>query len=75
MSSDSSKCSYHVLYAPALLIDHYELKAFTELVYTLTGEKFDKIKGLGFPKAFVKMPSWVKYNENLTATEIYEERY
>ncbi|CAI2198675.1 18784_t:CDS:2, partial [Funneliformis geosporum] len=220
-SSDSSKCSYHVLYAPALLIDHHELKAFTELVYTLTGEKYDngwndlnhtrvqpptslgvevrprllsteknnnplriivghdilqkcadlvlqrhsnylrdwtieekeetkesfvyfnrkallecplckrihdkdqrwfgriyasgefivkcfqqnsdergeifecdpsiaekiqkenknlspashRIKGLGFPKAFVKMPSWVKYNENLTATEIYEERY
>ena len=42
MSSDSSKCSYHVLYAPAFLIDHYELKAFTELVYTLTGEKFSK---------------------------------
>ena len=41
-SSDSSKCSYHVLYAPALLIDHHELKAFTELVYTLTGEKFGK---------------------------------
>ena len=41
-SSDSSKCSYHVLYAPALLIDHHELKAFTELVYTLTGEKFSK---------------------------------
>src|SRR3954452_4647525 len=41
-SSDPSKCSYHVLYAPALLIDHHELKAFTELVYTLTGEKFGK---------------------------------
>jgi hypothetical protein len=34
-----------------------------------------RIKGLGFPKAFVKMPSWVKYNKTLTATEIYEERY
>ncbi|RGB21736.1 hypothetical protein C1646_777383 [Rhizophagus diaphanus] len=33
------------------------------------------IKGLGFPKAFVKTPSWAKYNETLTATEIYEERY
>ncbi|CAI2191252.1 7009_t:CDS:1 [Funneliformis geosporum] len=41
-SSDSSKCSYHILYAPALLIDHHELKAFTELVYTITGEKFGK---------------------------------
>ncbi|GBB94832.1 hypothetical protein RclHR1_02420019 [Rhizophagus clarus] len=41
-SSDSSKCSYHILYAPALLIDHQELKSFTELVYTLTGEKFGK---------------------------------
>ncbi|CAI2196338.1 7640_t:CDS:2, partial [Funneliformis geosporum] len=41
-SSDSSKCSYHILYAPALLIDHRELKAFTELVYTITGEKFGK---------------------------------
>ncbi|POG53584.1 hypothetical protein GLOIN_2v1792147 [Rhizophagus irregularis DAOM 181602=DAOM 197198] len=39
-SSDPSKCSYHILYAPALLIDHHELKAFTELVYTITGEKF-----------------------------------
>ncbi|GBC52762.2 hypothetical protein GLOIN_2v1777834 [Rhizophagus irregularis DAOM 181602=DAOM 197198] len=41
-SSDPSKCSYHILYAPALLIDHCELKAFTELVYTITGEKFGK---------------------------------
>ncbi|PKY53665.1 hypothetical protein RhiirA4_499410 [Rhizophagus irregularis] len=41
-SSDLSKCSYHILYAPALLIDHCELKAFTELVYTITGEKFGK---------------------------------
>ncbi|CAI2199809.1 3153_t:CDS:1, partial [Funneliformis geosporum] len=39
-SSDPSKCSYHILYAPALLIDHHELKAFTKLVYSLTGEKF-----------------------------------
>ena len=39
-SSDPSKCSYHILYAPALLIDHCELKAFTELVYTITGKKF-----------------------------------
>ncbi|CAI2174339.1 19043_t:CDS:2 [Funneliformis geosporum] len=174
------KCSYHILYALALFIDHHELKAFTELVYTITGQKFGKfinrklpgqnfnlhliglakkimaekldhvriqpplnlglkgldyrkkrrdegklhlfqpessktfivkcfrqesdepeevfkcdpsiaekiqkenknisltsyrIKGLGFSKAFIKMPSWVKYNETLTATEIYEERY
>ncbi|PKB94866.1 hypothetical protein RhiirA5_437884, partial [Rhizophagus irregularis] len=34
-----------------------------------------KIKGPGFSKAFVKMPSWVKYNEALTATETYKERY
>ncbi|CAI2196150.1 13789_t:CDS:2, partial [Funneliformis geosporum] len=205
-SSDPSKCSYHILYAPVLLIDHHDLKAFTELVYTLTDEKyglevrprmlstekndnplrisvgqdvlqkfanlvlqkysnylrdwtieekeetkenfvyfsrkaplecpfckrihdkdqrwfsrvyarsgefivkcfqqnsdehgevfeydpsiaekiqqenknlpleatFHKIKGPGFPKAFVKIPTWVKYNETLTATEIYKERY
>ncbi|CAI2198814.1 965_t:CDS:1, partial [Funneliformis geosporum] len=30
-SSDFSKCSYHILYAPVLLIDHHELKAFTKL--------------------------------------------
>ncbi|RGB22736.1 hypothetical protein C1646_677621 [Rhizophagus diaphanus] len=40
--SDPSKCSYHILYASALLIDHHELKAFTELVYTITGKKFGK---------------------------------
>jgi hypothetical protein len=34
-----------------------------------------KIKGPSFPKAFIKMPSWVKYNEALTTTEIYKERY
>ncbi|PKK61966.1 hypothetical protein RhiirC2_718060 [Rhizophagus irregularis] len=34
-----------------------------------------KIKGLGFPKAFLKFPSWFKYNDSLTATETYEERY
>ncbi|PKY51949.1 hypothetical protein RhiirA4_469287 [Rhizophagus irregularis] len=39
-SSDHSKCSYHILYAPVLLVDHHELKSFTELVYTITGEKF-----------------------------------
>ncbi|PKY33686.1 hypothetical protein RhiirB3_452794 [Rhizophagus irregularis] len=201
-STDPNKCSYHILYALALLIDHHELKAFTELVYTITGEKFGKyidrrlpdndwneldhvrvqpppslglevrpqmlseeknnnplriivgqdvlqkcanlvlqkhsnylrdwtieekdsenfvyfnrkgplecplckrtdelrevfecdrsiaekiqqenknspqsfhkVKALGFPKAFIKMPSWVKYIDPLTATETYEERY
>ncbi|CAI2194232.1 4497_t:CDS:2, partial [Funneliformis geosporum] len=34
-----------------------------------------KIKGPGFSKAFVKMPSWVKCNEALIATETYKERY
>ena len=48
-SSNPSKCSYHILYAPALLIDHYELKALTELVYTLTGEKFGKYIDRGLP--------------------------
>ncbi|CAI2193566.1 6346_t:CDS:2, partial [Funneliformis geosporum] len=126
--SDPSKSSYHILYAPALLIDHHELKAFTELVHTLTGKKFGKyidqgllsqnfnlrligsakkghvkhilqfsldngwneleyarvqpptslgleVKVLGFPKAFLKFPSWVKYDDPLIATEIYEKRY
>ncbi|RGB23675.1 hypothetical protein C1646_748105 [Rhizophagus diaphanus] len=35
----------------------------------------ERIKGPGFHKAFIKMPSWVKYNETLSATEIYEKRY
>ncbi|GBB96096.1 hypothetical protein RclHR1_26800002 [Rhizophagus clarus] len=48
-SSDSSKCSYHLLYAPTLLINHNELKAFTELVYTLTGEKFGRFIDRGLP--------------------------
>ncbi|CAI2185292.1 14769_t:CDS:2, partial [Funneliformis geosporum] len=184
-SSDPSKYNYHILYAPTLLIDHYELKALTELVYTLTGEKFGKyidrelpgqnfnlrlivrpqmlseeknnnllkiiigqdvlqkyaklvlqkysnylrdwaieekeetkenfiyfnrkgsdepeevfecnpsiaeqiqkenknifsafsirkIKGPGFPKAFIKFPSWVKYNKLLTVTETYKKKY
>ncbi|CAB5193167.1 unnamed protein product [Rhizophagus irregularis] len=34
-----------------------------------------KVKALGFPKAFVKIPSWVKYSETLTATETYNKRY
>jgi len=42
ISSDPSKCSYHILYALALFIDHHELKAFTKLVYTITGKKFGK---------------------------------
>ncbi|CAB4414786.1 unnamed protein product [Rhizophagus irregularis] len=33
------------------------------------------VKVPGFPKAFLKFPSWVKYNEPLSATETYEERY
>ncbi len=40
--SDSSKCNYHILYTSAFLIDHHKLTAFTELVYTLIEEKFDK---------------------------------
>ena len=48
-SSDPSKCSYHILYAPVLLIDHHELKTFTELVYTITGEKFGKYIDRGLP--------------------------
>ena len=48
-SSDSSKCSYYILYALVFLIDYYELKAFTELVYTLTGEKFGKFIDRGLP--------------------------
>jgi hypothetical protein len=48
-SSDSSKCSYYLLYAPTLLIDHNELKAFTELVYTLMGEKFGRYIDRGLP--------------------------
>ena len=42
ISSDPSKCSYHILYALTLLIDHHELKVFIELVYTITGKKFGK---------------------------------
>ncbi|CAI2191624.1 1714_t:CDS:2, partial [Funneliformis geosporum] len=34
-----------------------------------------KSKVLGFPKAFVNFSSWAKYNESLSATEIYEQRY
>src|ERR1044071_6023250 len=34
-----------------------------------------KVKVSGFPKAFVNFPSWAKYNESLSATETYEERY
>ncbi|CAI2173611.1 1625_t:CDS:2 [Funneliformis geosporum] len=48
-SSDFSKCSYHILYTSALLIDHHELKAFTELVYTITGEKFSRFINCKLP--------------------------
>ncbi|RIA92126.1 hypothetical protein C1645_736587 [Glomus cerebriforme] len=34
-----------------------------------------KVKVLGFPKVFVNFPSWAKYNESLSATETYEEKY
>ncbi len=48
-SSNPSKCSYHILYALALLINHHEFKAFTELVYTIIGEKFSKYIDRGLP--------------------------
>lgn len=48
-SSDFNKCSYHLLYAPALLIDYQELKQFTELVHKLTGEKYGKFIDRGLP--------------------------
>src|SRR5205823_12536520 len=44
-----SKCSYHILYALTLLIDYHKLKAFTELVNTITGEKFGKYIDRGLP--------------------------
>ncbi|CAG8459716.1 640_t:CDS:2 [Cetraspora pellucida] len=34
-----------------------------------------KIKGSKFPKPFLEMLGWVKYNKPLTASERYEERY
>ncbi|CAG8827933.1 435_t:CDS:2, partial [Cetraspora pellucida] len=40
-SSNDSKCSYHLLYTPTLLVDYQKLKEFTELVYRLTEEKYD----------------------------------
>ncbi|CAI2190049.1 2557_t:CDS:2, partial [Funneliformis geosporum] len=49
ISSDPSKCSYHILYAPALFIDYHELKAFTELVYIITSEKVGKYIDRGLP--------------------------
>ncbi|CAG8629023.1 16711_t:CDS:2 [Cetraspora pellucida] len=163
--SDPSKCSYHILYALAFLIDYHELKAFTDLLigsakkgcikcifqflldngwneldhvrvqppfnlgfedilqkcmnlvlqkhskylrdwtieekdsqsfvneleeifeYNLSiVEKIlqknkillqpsHKLKGSGFSRAFVKIPSWVKYSETLTTTKTYKERY
>ncbi|RIB18314.1 hypothetical protein C2G38_2310662 [Gigaspora rosea] len=48
-SSDDSKCSYHLLYAPTLLVDYQELKEFMELVYKLTGEKYRKFIDRGLP--------------------------
>ncbi|RIB17565.1 hypothetical protein C2G38_2186998 [Gigaspora rosea] len=48
-SSDDSKCSYHLLYTPTLLVDYQELKEFTELVYRLTGEKYGKFIDRGLP--------------------------
>ena len=46
---NSSKCNYHILYVSALLINYHELKAFTELVYIIIGEKFDKYINRGLP--------------------------
>ncbi|CAG8554560.1 3024_t:CDS:2, partial [Cetraspora pellucida] len=34
-----------------------------------------KIKGPKFPKPFLEMPSWVKCESPLTATEVYESQY
>jgi len=48
-SSDPNKCSYYILYTLTLLIDHHELKAFTKLVYILTGENFGKYINQGLP--------------------------
>ncbi|CAG8774115.1 23231_t:CDS:2, partial [Cetraspora pellucida] len=139
--SDDNKCSYYLLYTPALLVDYLELKEFTELVFRLTGEKYKKfinrglpdrnfynrwynlndsrvqlpinmnleqnrdksekifndpsitekiqqknknnvpppishkIKDSKFPKLFLEMLGWIKYNESLTTSERYKERY
>ncbi|RHZ80880.1 hypothetical protein Glove_131g51 [Diversispora epigaea] len=45
-SSNPDKCSYHLLYAPALLIDYQELKQFTELHQkTFWGVNLQKFTG------------------------------
>ncbi|RIB12386.1 hypothetical protein C2G38_2258190 [Gigaspora rosea] len=49
-SSDDSKCSYHLLYAPTLLVDYQELKECTKLVYKLTGKKYRKFIDRGLPE-------------------------
>ncbi|CAI2188176.1 17175_t:CDS:2, partial [Funneliformis geosporum] len=84
-SSDSSKCSYHILYAPALLIDHCELKTFTKLVYTITGEKFGKFIDQKLPDngwnelnhARVQPPTSLRLEvrPQMLTTETYKEKY
>jgi len=44
-----------------------KIKKFSQFFY--------KVKVLDFSKIFIKIPSWIKYNETLIIIKIYEKKY
>ncbi len=49
-SSNAEKCSWHIVYPRAQLVDYRELKGFTEKVMELVGEPYSKFIDVGLPK-------------------------
>ncbi|CAG8753802.1 5276_t:CDS:1, partial [Gigaspora rosea] len=50
-SSNTEKCSWHIIYPRAQFVDYRELKGFTEKVIELVGEPYAKFIDVGLPKS------------------------
>ncbi|RIB06589.1 hypothetical protein C2G38_2147960, partial [Gigaspora rosea] len=49
-SSNTEKCSWHIIYPRAQFVDYRELKGFTEKVIELVGKPYSKFIDIGLPK-------------------------
>ncbi|CAG8574419.1 23440_t:CDS:2, partial [Racocetra persica] len=49
-SSNTGKCSWHIIYLRAQFVDYRELKGFTEKVIELVGKPYSKFIDIGLPK-------------------------
>ncbi|CAG8549004.1 4411_t:CDS:1, partial [Scutellospora calospora] len=54
-SSNTEKCSWHIIYPHAQFVDYRELKRFTEKVIELVGKPYSKFINISFPKTYFNL--------------------